>query len=225
MNPAVTRLFEAVENPILVASALAALQTAKPLNAKDLPTPLVEPLFVLSAAAREMAGAPLVDTPATLRERIEEEDLELRGISRALFDGASFNTQPPKFSERATMNCEPGEVKLEFLPEGARFRSGSREGQLIYKTPSRAMVEWNSGPQSKTFKNHQAGGTEGVDVTITTSGKQRTGCALDAPVTPIFSVVAPEDRAWAVNAWKEITGVFSETEETSKPKSKRASAK
>ena len=219
MNPAVTKLFEQVENPIIVQAALQALATREPLAAETLPADLLEPIFILTTASQEMKGPSIVDDPAKLRERLREDGDTRRKLCQALlFDGASFNAEPRKFPEAASMNCEAGEVKLHYLPDGARFEMCGRQGQLIYRTPSRAVIEITGTPKQKTFKNHQAGGVEGVDVTITTSGRERTGCSLDAPVKPIFLTVQHEDRVWAINAWKEVTGVFEEEESGSKSK-------
>lgn len=215
MNPAVAKLFEDVENPIIKQAAIQALALREPLKAENLPGELVEPLFILAAVAREMHGAPIVDNPAALRERIQSAD-ETCGVHHqltwALLDGAGFNTEPRKFPDVAKMNCEPGEVRLHFLPDGARFKIGTRTGQLIYRTPSRAVITLSGGKTEKTFKNNRTG----EDVTISASGLVQQGCALDAPVTPIYTAVSHEDRVWAINAWKEITGVFEE--ETPKQK-------
>lgn len=215
MNPAVQKLFEHVENPVLVSAALAALAEG-PVTAADVPAALLEPLFVLNAAAREMAGDAIVDDPAMLRERLLEEGAALHNITHALLDGATFNSEPRKYPLSAFMNCEEGEVRLCYLPDGARFKQGDRVGQLIYRTPSRAVIEISGGKKEKTFQNHKTG----EDVTISSSGMIRTGCSLEAPVRPIYTNVNHEDRVWATNAWKELTGTFKD--EPKAPKRKKA---
>lgn len=216
MNPAVKKLFEAVDNPILVSACLAALARREPIDTDTLPADLVEPLFILSTVAKEMNGAAVVINPAALRLRAKEDaDVCIHhNLTNALLDGAGFNSEPRKFSEAATRNCEPGEVQLEYLPDGARFRVGMRHAQLIYRTPSRAVIEISGAKQERNFTNHRTG----EDVTITASGTVRTGCSLQTPVVPLYTSVNHEDRMWAVNAWKEIAGIFDEQE---KPKRKK----
>jgi hypothetical protein len=70
-------------------------------------------------------------------------------------------------------------VRLEYLPIGIRFKSCNRVGILIDKTPSRALVEWESAPTSRSFTARN-----GEEITINSHGRQRTGCALDAAVVP-----------------------------------------
>src|SRR5579884_570722 len=188
MNPAVQKLFEDVENPILVQAALQALRLQEPIDADYLPAPLVEPFFILHTAAIEMKGREIVLNPNVLRDRVSGGDVEVsphHQLTWALLDGAGFNSEPRKYPDIAKMNCEPGEVRLQYLQDGQRFKMGNRQGQLLYRTPSRAVITLSGGPTQKTFKTHQKGGIEGEDVTITSSGIVSRGCSLDAPVTPI----------------------------------------
>jgi hypothetical protein len=109
------------------------------------------------------------------------------------------------------MNCASDEVRIEFLPVGTSFYFNcgggkTRRGVLVSKTASRAVVEWRGAPQSKTFHDNK----NDKDVTITSSGSYRQGCALDCGVVPIHRVISPEDHNWAVNAFKELTGSFDE---------------
>jgi len=204
VNPAVAKLFQDVDNPVFVHSAIQAVRSKQPIHTELLPDELLEPLYILECAARDM-GSRVVDDFGSLRKRLEEVEPSTE-LARTLLVGAGFHATAPKYPVSAYMNCEPGEVRLEYLPLGIRFRSVNRVGTLIDKTPSRALVEWESGPQIRKFTDHRTG----EDVTITSNGRQRTGCALDATVVPLYTSVSPEDRTWATNAWKELSGVFND---------------
>lgn len=199
-NPAVASLFREV-NPFLRLELERALAAGAGLNAEELPEELLVPLFVLNCVALDLGAEPLVINSARLRELTAATEPE--GAAGSLLDGATLNLTPPRYPERATMNCLPGEVMLEYLPDGARFRCGGRIGQLVYRTPSRAVVDWEGAAKERRFTDKH-----GDQVIITASGAQRTGCALSAPVLPIYKTVTAAERDTATNAYKELTGVY-----------------
>lgn len=203
-NPAVQKLFADVDNPVLASTVIHAVRQQQVLHVERIPSALLEPVFILASVAQLFQKQAVDDYPL-LRKRLGEEIAVHNHLVRILLTGAGFQNTPPRYPERAFLNCMPGEVRLEFLPIGMRFRSGNKFGVLVYKTPSRAVVDWEGQRQERTFTDHRTA----KEVTIA-GGSKTTGCALDAGVVPIYSVVNDEDRAWATNAWKELTGVFSD---------------
>jgi hypothetical protein len=203
MNPALDRLFSACPAPAYREALTLALKDKFLLRAEALPEELLTAVFILAAVARDFNEPRLVDDYAELRRRTEAESPE--GLAAELLAGASFTARVPNFTSSQTMNCGPGEVHLEALPVGARFRSSvgtwSRGGVLVDKTASRAVVEWEGMARTSSFVSKKTG--EAVE--FESSGSKRTGCCLKAPVVPIFAVVTPEERDWAVNAYKILT--------------------
>jgi hypothetical protein len=107
-NPAAASLFASVENPFFIRAALTALRAKEKIAVEALPVELLEPLFILHCAARELAGAPVLDDNGLIRKRIEEELDTPSALVTALLTGAGFGARIPTFSEHARMNCEPG---------------------------------------------------------------------------------------------------------------------
>lgn len=206
-NPAVARLFREV-NPFLAEDAATALRNPEPLAAVALATPLLEPLFILACAARDLHGASPVDSVTALRNRLAEEVApNSNSLAEQLLNGASFSRTAAAYPPVARNNCEPNEVQIEYVPLGARFKFRGtvvRYGRLLDKTPSRAVVQWEGAPQRREFTDSRTG----APVVIETDGARRSSVALSTPVIPVHVTVADADREWVTNAWKELTGVY-----------------
>ncbi len=207
MNPAVERLLAHVEHPLYRTVLLQAMREKEPVQVEHVPEELLEPLFILAMAGREYGERKVDDLPL-LRKRIEDEPLQ-ETVAQQLLAGASFRNTEPTYPPSASVNCGPGEIQLHYLPLGARFRLvteyQARTGTLIDKTPSRATVEWEGGKAERSFTDRRNGATVIID-----ASSKRTGCALECAVTPIHTAMNPEDVAWVMNAYKEVTGTFDE---------------
>jgi hypothetical protein len=199
MNPAVERLFAGVTNPILLGALTQALGYKEIIRVEALPEDLLPPLYILSCVAREF-GERVTDDPILLRQRTEA--CNVPPLARQLLEGATFQGVAPKYPAAALMNCSSGEVRIEYLPVGLRFHCCGRLGMLLGKTPSRALVRWEGGRKEHSFLDKRTG----EQVTFESNDSKTTGCALDAPVTPIYSKISDEDHDWAVNAYKILTG-------------------
>lgn len=209
-NPAVEKLFASVLNPLAAQALEQALRYAPPLTTESLTDELLPPAFILANVARDF-NTVLVDDYGLLRTRLEalQEYADLPRLCEELLAGAGFNATPRRYPEAAHLNCAADEVRMEFLPVGTAFylntgNGKTKRGVLVSKTASRALVEWDGRPQERSFTDHRSG----EEVTITASGRTRTGCALDCGVVPIHRTISPEDHEWAVNAYKELTGAF-----------------
>jgi hypothetical protein len=207
MNPAVEKLLAGVQHPILRSAFLAAVKSSELFLAAAVPDGLLAPTFIFACAARELGASAPVDDFGLLRKRTDEEG-EDSSLVAALLRGAAFSARAPSYSAAATANCGPGEVRIQYLPIGASFRMQcpgySRAGTLLDKTPSRAVVAWEGGKAEREFTTRQ-----GATVTIVERASA-TGCCLETPVIPVYSVVPPEYRDWAINAYKELVGTFEE---------------
>lgn len=207
-NPAVTRLFSRVANPVMTDSLTFAVRSKQIISVENLPDELLAPAYLLAEVAREF-GETLVDDFPLLRKRVDEDapdDQET--VVYDLLRGATFSGKAPVFPESARENCEPGEVRIAYLPIGSRVRlmgnGTSRLGTITDRSPSRAVVLWEGTKSETSITNRRTGKT----VTFESDGAKVTGCALDCPVIPILSVVATVDADWVTNAFKELRGVF-----------------
>jgi hypothetical protein len=209
MNPVVDRLLTGV-SLLAAISFQHALKQGEPLIVEHLTDDLLAPAYILANVARDF-NTPLVDDYALLRKRTDEELDAPPALVADLLAGAGFSDTPRTYPEAAHANCSADEVRIEYLPVGATFYfdcggGKTRRGTLISKTASRAVVEWQGKAESRTFHDNR----NDKDVTITSAGNYRQGCALDCGVVPIHRVIAPEDHDWAVNAYKEMVGTFDE---------------
>ena len=219
MNPAVERLLPTTIHPALRHSFLLALETRQPLQADRVPTELLAPALLLATVARDYAAPDLVDDPAKLRERTEQETDAAEPVLKAVLQGATLSGAPPAYTPAQQEGCGPGEVQLRYLRLGTQFLignpySGPKRGQLLDKTASRATVLWFGKGEERSFTDKKSG----EEVIIHASGNRVSGCALECPVKPLHAVIPPGEADWLRNAYHELTGTFRDETPTKRRK-------
>lgn len=206
-NPVVERLFEGIQNPVFRQSFEQAVRFARnaPLHVEALPEELLVPALLLGALGAEY-NARMIDDMAKLRERIHEEiGWPESSLARQLLEGATFTGATRTYSEAARANCAPGEVQVQFLPIGTRFKCGPKTGILEDKNNCRAMVRWFGNKVEREIHTR-----DGASTTILVEKGGAPSLCLDCPVEPLSSVISKGESEWLFNAWKELTGAFDE---------------